>query len=287
MLLWAIVPFQLIRPLFFDKFIYMKDPDYGYVHMNNGWGFVCSANLNFAGFRDIEFYPKKDNEFLILVVGDSLVYGQGLRIKDRFTNLLQNKLNRIRKTRVFNIGKCGHNLYQNNVTAEEYRKKLNPDLVIFSIFENDLLIKKDVSDFPYLYQDISDRKVVYDVSPEDTSVSYSQRVSESFDEDTVNYSMLLDLAFQMPKDKTLYYLLTSWAADDRQYKLFKVFHQNGYPIINNFELYFEKYEKLVNKKLGLQISLKENHPNTIANQMFTERLYQEIVSNLKWGFTEK
>jgi len=288
MLFWLIVPFRLIRPLFFDKLIYRKDPDYGYIPMNTEWFYACSAGLNSNGFRDIEFYPKKDDEFLILVIGDSLVYGQGLRIKDRFTNLLKNKLNNIRKTQVFNLGRCGANLNQNYVNAEEYRKKLNPDLIIFSLYENDLLIKKGMSDFSYpADQDVSGQKIVYDSSPGDTSIAYSQQVLGSFDEDTINYSMLLDLALKMPKDKTLYYLLTYWAPNANQYKLLNVFNQYGFPIINNFELYFAKYEKLDNKKFGLQISPKETHPNATANKMFAERLYQEIVSNPQLGFIKK
>lgn len=288
-LFWVIVPFRLIRPLFFDKFIYRKDQEYGYTPMNTGWGYACSVNLNSDGFRDTGFYSKKNDEFLILVVGDSLVYGQGLRIKDRFSNLLQKKLNKIRKSRVFNLGRCGNNLYQNYANAEKYRKKLNPDMVIFTLYENDLLFKKDdPSDFPnFIYQTISDQKIVYDVGPGETTSTYNQRVLGSFDENTVNYSMLLELMPQMSRHRTIYYLITYWKPNTNNYKLFDAFNRYGFPIINNFALYFEKYEKLANKKLGLNISLKEGHPNAIANQMFAERLYQEIVSNPKWGFTEK
>lgn len=284
-LIWTIIPFRLIRPLFFDKFIYEKDASYGYIPLDNEWKFRCSADFNPDGFRDIEFYPKKDDEFLILAVGDSLVYGLGLRIEDRFTNLLDMKLNRIRNTRVFNLGRCGENLYRNYVTAEEYRKKLNPDLIIFSLYENDLLIKKDLSDFPYpADQDVHDQKIVYDASPRDTYPTYSQRVLGTFDENTVNYSMLLDLAPQMAKDKTLYYLLTYTAPDSIHHKLLNVFNYYGYPIINNFDLYFDKYKKYSHKKYGLQVSPREFHPNSLANQMFAERLYQEIMFNAKWGF---
>lgn len=286
-LFWMIVPFRLIRPFFFDKFIYLKDPEYGYVRNADG-GWFCSADLNSDGFRDIEFYPKKDSEFLILVVGDSLVYGQGLRIKDRFSNLLQKRLNKIRKTRVYNLGRCGANIYRNYVNAEKYRKKLNPNLIIFTLFENDLLINEDLSDFPNsIDQSVSGRKIVYEVGQENTPVEYYQQILETFDENTVNYSMLMDLMPQMPRDKTLYYLLTYWEPNTNPFKLLEVFNQHGFPIINNFALYFEKYEKLANKKLELQISPKETHPNAIANQMFTERLYQEIISNPQWGFTEK
>ncbi|MBI5356942.1 SGNH/GDSL hydrolase family protein [Candidatus Collierbacteria bacterium] len=261
----------------------MKDPDYGYEI--NGRGF-CNADLNSDGFRDREFTPKKDDEFLITIIGDSLVYGPGLLIKDRFTNLLQKKLNKIRKTRVFNLGKCGSNLYQNYIRDDEFRKKLNPDLVIFGISENDLLIDRNLRDSPYSEHDILDKKIVYSLRSSDDPLEYSKRVFATLDKGSMNYLMFLELSSKMPRDKTLYYLLTSCSENLTHHKLIDEFNKKSFFTIENFSLYSSKYRKYAKSNSCLEISEKERHLDFRANQMFAERLYQEIVENSRWRFNK-
>lgn len=284
LLVWIIVPFRVIRPFFFDKFIYLRDPEYGYKIIN---GDICSADLNTDGFRDKKFTLKEEDEFLILVIGDSIVYGKGLLVKDRFTNLLESKLNKIKKTRVFNLGKCGSNLYQNYIREEKFRTKLNPDLIVFAVSDGDLLIDESLKDSPFSDNEILGMKIVYNVKSEGESAEYIKRVSASFDEDSVNYSMLLDIIPKMPEDKTLYYFLTYYKPAFMHHKIIDVFNRNNYYIIDNFILYLSKYGKYAREGSGLIISRKETHPNFIANQMFAERLYQEITSNSRWGFVKR
>ena len=282
-LLWVIVPFRLIRPLFFDKFIYMKDPKYGY--KITGDGSFCNSGLNSDGYRGGEFYPKRDGEYLVMVVGDSLVYGQGLKIEDRFTNRLENKLNHLRKhkVRVLNMGKCGTNIYMNFDTLNRYRQKLDPDLIVFSLYYNDLLLESDFSDFPPFVHNNGEPIVLNPHS----DPKYTQRVLGSFSTNTLNFKMLTSIVEMMPKEKTLYYWLSNKDPDKSFYELSKVFVDYRLLIIDNYDLYFRKYRGLSSRrKYELRISEKESHPNALANEMFAERLYQEITQNPKWGFTE-
>lgn len=289
-LVWLIVPFRLIRPLFFDKFIYMKDRAYGYVANSDKdeWPFACSAEINSDGYRDKEFYPKKQGEFLILVVGDSLTYGQGLKKKDRFTEVLEKKLNNLRKTRIFNLGRCGSNLYTNFLTAKKYKDRLHPDIVIFTVFENDLLLQSDLNDIPTnLIPAKRDKPIVFAPMAWESNL-FDQRVLGTYDVNTVNYSVLLEIAPEFPKDETIYTYLSTVNPDAKYRGIREVFDKNGLKLIDNFDLLDQKYFQMSRKlKYGFWISKKEGHPNALANQMFAERLYQEIVSNPKWGFTEK
>lgn len=284
LLLWIVVPYRLIRPLFFDKFIYGKDPKFGYTPMAEGV-YSCTAGLNTDGYRDEEFYPKQNNEYLILVIGDSIVYGQGLQTKHRFTNVLETKLNKIKKTQVFNLGKCGTNLYTHFLVAKEFRQKLNPDLIIFIYNENDLLIKQDFHDyFGPKEPEINNNEVVFDITSPEEGKLYYQRVLGTYDEKTLNYQMLLQIVPRLSTDKTLYYLLTTNAGADYLLKIKGIFQKFGLPMIDNFGLYREKYSHVFLKNKGVVISKMEAHPNSLANRMFAERLHQEITQNPEWKF---
>jgi hypothetical protein len=200
--------------------------------------------------------------------------------------LLQKELNKIRKTRVINLGKCGSNLYQNYIRGEEFRKELNPDLVIFTISENDLLIDRSLIDSPYSEHDILNKKIVYNPQSSDDPLEYSKRVFTTLDEGSMNYLMFLELSSKMPRNKTLYYLLTFCSENLTHHKLIDEFNKKSFFTIENFLLYSSKYLKYAKSNSCLEISEKERHPDFRANQMFAERLYQEIVENPRWLFNE-
>lgn len=282
---WVIVPYRLIRPMFFDKFIYMKDSDYGYKIGKNGSG--CTAGLNSDGYRDKEFYPKTDDEYLIAVVGDSFVYGQGLKIKNRFTNLLENKLNSLkkRKVRVLNIGKCGANIYIDFVAMNKFIGKFHPDLTILALFENDLFIYPDKSDVPP-FVDSNIGPVISDSIDEPSK--YKEHILGAYDSKSANHKMLLEILNRLPKDGFLPFLLSvNKMPSFAEQTMLREFSDRGFPIINSFDLFNEKYKILASKnKYGLVISKREYHPNSLANKMYAERLFQEITGNPRWGFIQ-
>jgi lysophospholipase L1-like esterase len=88
------------------------------------------------GYRDSEIdFQTVENKFKIMVVGDSFVSGHGIKNpKDRFSNLLQNKLNT--NCKVFNLGKNGAD------TKTEYHQlvqfPLKPDLIVLAHYPNDI-----------------------------------------------------------------------------------------------------------------------------------------------------
>lgn len=109
------------------------------------------VHINSMGYRGEEFSLVKPKDTKrILVLGDSFIMGFGVKDNELLTNQLKNKLadnfqNNTRKTEVINAGYAGgfgpdgYYLYLKNKGI-----KLDPDLVIFSVFVyNDLSDLKD------------------------------------------------------------------------------------------------------------------------------------------------
>lgn len=105
------------------------------------------AGLNSLGWRDHEFTVEKpSNTFRILVIGDSLTFGEGVkRIDDLYTEIIQSKLNRASGTvryEVLNVSMRGWNAAQYLRALKDRGLAYQPDLVVLGFFLNDIEYKK-------------------------------------------------------------------------------------------------------------------------------------------------
>lgn len=264
----------------FDKLIYRKSPWHGY---NPKTG-LCPSWVNKDGYRDIEFYEKKPGEYLILVVGDSIVYGQGLLTSQRFSNILEKKLDKIRSTRVFNLGECGTNIYRHYLVADRFKEELNPDLVVITFIGNDLLVLDEDKDFPRRLDKAN--KLVKDFrnNPDISIDRYMDQVLGAFDESTDNWRMLTYLLPKLPKDQTIYFFVAfedHRAHTETILRIFSLFQENNFRAIHSLGLLG------TNKTMSeFWVTNRERHPNPRANQNFSEILYKEITSDPQYHFLD-
>jgi len=95
---------------------------------------------NADGMRWSRPFPdKKEDVYRVMVVGDSLTYGDGLAEEWRFSNLLEQWLSRQFKIEVLNLGVDG---FQSEDVLRATKKNLpllNPELVIYAVCLNDFL----------------------------------------------------------------------------------------------------------------------------------------------------
>ena len=127
----------------FDKYILAKRTE----DLNLLFSQIAEPKItNFCGASDQNLIRIRNYTDLkpltIVVIGDSMTYGMGTEISARFSKVLEQKLNQIIPTKIYTLAEPGNSLeaeYSLYLLAKDY---LNPDLVIFGIVENDLILDK-------------------------------------------------------------------------------------------------------------------------------------------------
>jgi len=95
---------------------------------------VVPVVSNSAGFRDGREFGSPDSRRRILVVGDSFVYGSGVRRENRFTDLLEALEP---SWRVDNLGMAGWGLDLMVRAVEQFGAKARPDVVVLAVYTDD------------------------------------------------------------------------------------------------------------------------------------------------------
>jgi lysophospholipase L1-like esterase len=129
----------------FEFFLGWKDPRRSLPAngMVNGklltWGHVVVNNH--LAFREREFAtPRTPGVFRIMVVGDSLTWGAGLALEERYTNRLEKSLNETQPGKIFevlNFGLMGGPTTVERNVLSKYKDIVKPDLIVVGFCIND------------------------------------------------------------------------------------------------------------------------------------------------------
>ncbi|MBI3252604.1 MAG: hypothetical protein HYZ52_04750 [Candidatus Omnitrophica bacterium] len=111
-----------------------------YFHGKDRYGHPI--RLNSRGYRDKEYsFDKLAGVYRILVLGDSVAFGDGVAVEDAFPDQLEDLLNEAgpsgRKIEVINTGIRGYNTVQEFLLLKEEGLGYNPDLVLLCYVDND------------------------------------------------------------------------------------------------------------------------------------------------------
>ena len=109
-----------------------------------------NAERNTHGFRGVDFADTRGNAYRVVVIGDSLTWGQGvLPSSGRFTERAE-KMFRERfpgvPLEIINLGVPGYNLRQHIYTLS-FVRQLKPDFVLYQWYVNDMDDDVDVRAF--------------------------------------------------------------------------------------------------------------------------------------------
>ena len=107
-----------------------KTSEYSYHYRTNSQGF--------RGTKEYENVPPQDC-FRIVVQGDSMTLGHGVKDNETYSYLLQEMFNKDGfRTEVINMAVSGFGTAEELIQFHEVAKKYKPDLVILGFFRNDL-----------------------------------------------------------------------------------------------------------------------------------------------------
>jgi len=118
------------------------DPDTGWVMLplDEHYTYGHFVKLNSLGFRGPEVSAKDKNEYRILAIGDSHIYGQGVADNELMTTVLQKKLEQSDSPCSYTVTNMGVRAYSTNNELALLKKSglaLDPDHVIVFFFIND------------------------------------------------------------------------------------------------------------------------------------------------------
>lgn len=103
-----------------------------------GWG--TDISINSHGFRGRDYViDKPDDVFRIVVIGDSIAFGNGLDAGEEFPRVLEQLYTSgKKKIEVLNLALGGYDTLQEVATLEEIGLPFKPDLVILAYCVNDI-----------------------------------------------------------------------------------------------------------------------------------------------------
>lgn len=147
--------FYLGERFFFDQLFYKKSVFHGYLNRYNSG--IEIANLNWFD-KQIQTWRDKDMIDLlsdklqpsnqkdvktIAIIGDSFTYGLGVLQNERFSSLLGPNLSKFGiKTKIYNFSEADNSILDYYAIYKLVKQQVKPDIIIFGLATNDLLIGK-------------------------------------------------------------------------------------------------------------------------------------------------
>ncbi len=292
---------------FFDKFFFKKSVKHGYLFCDQDgchlekYGKRSEDIINLLSESDPGNQTAKvlgrrtEDTFTIAIIGDSFVWGVGVKNNERFSVLLEKKLNKIRKTKILSYGRPADNLAEHLAKMDLISKSSGPNinLYIFALIFNDILARQKQN-----YKN----QLVEQIMEECSSVGeYIYKDYATYEKDNLPYHIWVDKAWKNEANlcvfkrcisyfphNAIYFATTDYQSDNKYtgYEVYKdILQKNNFFIlsadkgkeIKNYQKYWENFE-------NFRVSEKEPHASKLAHQMYADILYQEIITNPRWKF---
>lgn len=249
-----------------------------------------SGNAESGGRAVLGAHDQK-KVYTIVVIGDSYVWGEGIKNEARFVKILEDSLNGVRPTRVISLGNSGDNIIENYLKYKiSFRVFSDADLYIFTLVNNDLLFNQR---FQYYDSEAGNELIkncgvpVLELLPGETRLSrqiFTERIAEATKETSFNWCVFQKILPLLPSRNAMYFtpdvfLYPTW---DEVNKTIREYERVGLTVFPTRE------SSVDNIKIDtrMYVSRRETHPSAYANKMFAEILFEEITNNPKWGFVK-
>ena len=303
----------IAEKFFFDIFFYQVNSNFGYEYYKlpietfgkraQGLEIVKAINSNILG-------AKKENIYTILVIGDSYVWGLGLKNDQLFSNVLEKKLNKIRPTKIINFGEMGNNTLDYYNHYLKITSEITSNLNIFTLVGNDAFLNRNqqTNEFPYQIIDECNQKFPFiipsfeiyselyirGINTNDTNPEIQNIINTAHSDSWLNPINLCieDYTIKnLPTENSIYFISDDYIKNNTAYNTYRnllnkysktIVEVNSAKNIFPYSILW----KFPNIDSLFTISYYEHHPNALANQMYADILFNEITTNPKWGFIQ-
>lgn len=247
--------------------------------------------------RTTPFPKKRENTFRIMVLGDSMTYGQGVKESETYSNILQDHLQKEFDIEILNLGVCGHGSEDILHELKKFTPTLIPDLIIYGICTNDFnpsqkMVKVTNQKKFHIPISFSTKKFLIDkfrtakllkkmyaklMLISGIHVSYKKEIKTNFVQKKSRFEEDLIKMSQYVKSKKLPPIITMVLTPLPKFPLDKLIksaeeiaERAGMTLIPS-KNYNQKYSNH-----NFAVSEWDGHPNVKAHQIFANNLYQHI-----------
>ncbi len=255
-------------------------------------------DINPQGFRDTKDFNKvdlKSGKIRVMILGDSFMYGHGVRADENVSSLLQKRLND--KYEFFNLSMRGWGIDQMYLAYQRYKDVIHPDIVILAYIDDD--VTRVLTAFRYVERlekpsfDLKDGGLV----PQ-KPISNSQRFLNAVMKRNVIFSLLmryiyltkdarpivkkifLDMANETEQRKAKFVVVRIPA---REYPDSNIVYRRLLDFKDSFRgtdaLYLEPFEEIKeipNWKVELYLEDSGHHLSVKGNQSLADYIYRHV-----------
>jgi len=119
-----------------EKFGFVLTPETSLTHSTPEYTYTSTTNS--LGFRSKEIAPRGDDEYRVMLIGDSMFWGIGVEMADTIPSIIEKEGRP--GVSVHNFSIVGYNTVQELVVAKSYVDSVEPDLIVLGVFVgNDIL----------------------------------------------------------------------------------------------------------------------------------------------------
>jgi len=250
---------------------------------------ITTIKINSDGFRDREYLiDKPNNTFRIVVLGDSVTFGQGVELNETYPKILEKKLNALNNGinyEVLNFGVPGYNTIEEVEMYKNKGVKYNPDMIIIGFVHNDAENRTRMEElFDEIWKEYENDTDKIKLSEQEREIEISIKVTQELEEETANKPFkqvwknveipLNDLSNITKTNNTKILIITFFCSKQQIDSLKKYANEKRWHLIDSDEI-FSPYP-LQNITVYYP---KDSHPNPFANKLVGEKIYDYLMKN--------
>ncbi len=287
------------------KYGFVLSPNSESVHSSKE--FTYTMRTNSLGFRTREIQPKNSNEYRVMLIGDSMLWGVGVEEEDTVASYLEKLREAIPAKRLsaYNYSVKGYNTVQELIVAKNHMGSLQPDHIILGfLIANDIIpnaiafiddegnystsaamearfreeLKKNLG---ILFNSVIYRiialhvfvpKIRYQIASRDAVIARSYELLTEFNDLAENNGIRFSVVIFYPKDSVQGGIVEKWSNSREAGRLISSFCRlNSIEVLDLLE-----YMNTPEGK-NRYFFAADGHPNKEGNQVVAAAIFHDLV----------